>query len=234
LIYLEELLSTNCPQIEVNGKTTTYKEASVFIAEKSPDLVFLEVDKSHYFGLEIFNLQFPSSFEVIIMSETKEFALQALNCCASGYLLKPIKKEKLIKSVHYAVVRIKSKQTAQSLQSFKFFSRTDKPSEEIIGIPTIEGYEFVPVNDIIRCEGMQKCTRIVTKDRTDLISSYNLGEFRKSLEQFGFFSPHKSHLINLNLVRKYHKEGNILMFNGSWVPVSKRRKKEFLDIINHI
>jgi two-component system LytT family response regulator len=81
---------------------------------------------------------------------------------------------------------------------------------------------------------LQKCTRVITRDKTDIVSSYNLGEFRKMLEPYGFYSPHKSHLINLNYIRKYHKEGNILMVNHSYVPVAKRKKKEFLNQVKHI
>ena len=55
-------------------------------------------------------------------------------------------------------------------------------------------------------------------------------EFIKKLKPHGFYSPHKSHLINLNLISKYHKEGNILMNNGTWVPVSIRKKKDFLNL----
>ncbi|MCB0805719.1 MAG: LytTR family transcriptional regulator, partial [Bacteroidales bacterium] len=100
---------------------------------------------------------------------------------------------------------------------------------DMIGIPTIEGFEFIPIQEIIRCEGLQKCTRVITVDRSDIISSYNLGEFRKMLEPHGFYSPHKSHLINLKFIRKYHKEGNIMLINNSYVPVAKRKKKEFLS-----
>lgn len=107
-------------------------------------------------------------------------------------------------------------------------------NEDQIGIPTIEGFEFIPVRDIIRCEGLQKCTRVITKDRTDIVSSCNLGEFRKMLEPYGFYSPHKSHLINLIYIKKYHKEGKILLMNNSSVPVAKRRIREFLDKVKHI
>jgi two-component system LytT family response regulator len=104
---------------------------------------------------------------------------------------------------------------------------------QILGIPTLEGFEFIHISEIIRCEGLQKCTRIITTEKSDMISSYNLGEFRRILEPHGFFSPHKSHLINLKYIRKYNREGSITMNNGTYVPVSKRRKKDFLDQFTH-
>ena len=84
-----------------------------------------------------------------------------------------------------------------------------------IGIPTMEGYEIIQPEDVIRCEGMQNCTRIITKERSDIISSYNLGKFIKLFGNEIFFSPHKSHLINFLHVKKYLKEGTIIMNDGS-------------------
>lgn len=110
----------------------------------------------------------------------------------------------------------------------------EKRADELIGIPTLDGFDFIKVNEIIRCEGLQKCTRIVTTSKTDIISSYNIGEFRKLLEPYCFFSPHKSHLINLTFLKKYKREGTIVLRDNSCIPVSKRKKCEFLEVIIHL
>ena len=80
---------------------------------------------------------------------------------------------------------------------------------------------------------MQKCTRIITNTKTDIISSYNIGEFKKLLEPYGFFVTHKSHLINLTYVKHYRREGTIILKDNSSVPVSKRRKAIFLKQVIH-
>ena len=54
-------------------------------------------------------------------------------------------------------------------------------------------------------------------------------KFSKQLEPFGFFSTHKSHLINLSKVKEYYKEGTVKMTDNSFVPVSKRKKSQFLN-----
>lgn len=109
-----------------------------------------------------------------------------------------------------------------------------KDKERVVGIPTIDGYEFLFPNEIIRCEGLQKCTRILTSTKTDIISSYNIGEFKKLLESFHFYAPHKSHLINLAYVKKYKREGIIILRDNTQIPVSKRRKGDFLEMIHHL
>jgi len=108
------------------------------------------------------------------------------------------------------------------------------PNNQIIGIPTFEGYEFSSAEDIIRCEGFQKCTKVFLKKKSTIISSYNIGEFEKLLKKFGFFSTHKSHLINLSCISKYNKDGTLTLCDNSTVPVSRRRKRIFLEQFAHI
>lgn len=230
---LETLLSDNCPHISVCDKTSSYGNALEKLEKLYPDLVFLDIDVKEHDIRYVFDIFKPFNSEIIITSNTDEHAVAALSNGVSGYLLKPIKKSELIKAVKNASKRIRDKRKQKTYDSADI-KNSDDLSKEVIGIPTTEGYEFVNVRDIVRCEGMQKCTRIITIEKSDLISSYNLGEFRKLLNPFGFYSPHKSHLINLNMIRRYHKEGNLLMVNGSWVPVAKRRKKDFLKRIQHI
>ncbi len=107
-------------------------------------------------------------------------------------------------------------------------------SHQYLGIPTFEGFEFVTSDEIIRCEGLQKCTRIVLKNKDNIVSSFNIGEFEKMLSNYGFFSTHKSHLINLSCICRYSKDGTLIMCDNSVVPVSRRRKKIFLEQFPHI
>ena len=108
------------------------------------------------------------------------------------------------------------------------------PQSKRIGIPTFEGYEFVSSEEIIRCEGLQKCSRIHFLGKPSLVSSYNIGEFEKLLKPYGFFSTHKSHLINLSCIRKYSRDGCLYMSDNSVVPVARRRKSAFLEQFAHI
>jgi len=50
-----------------------------------------------------------------------------------------------------------------------------------------------------------------------------------NLSQLGFYCCHKSHLINENYILRYHKEGFVEMKDGSTVPLSRRRKDEFIN-----
>jgi two-component system LytT family response regulator len=108
------------------------------------------------------------------------------------------------------------------------------PHTKLIGIPTMAGMDFLYAYEIVRCEGLQKSTRIVSTRKTNMISAYNIGEFKKLLEEFGFFSCHKSHLINLMHVKKYTREGFVYLSDNIAIPLARRRRLEFLDQLRHL
>jgi two-component system LytT family response regulator len=231
---LEIMISKLFPEITISYKTDSLATAWQYLEDSDSMLVFIDIAGFKKEEMELVGKIISADFEVIFVTSTGSHAMDALKYGASGYILKPVKKNDFLLTVRNTLRKIKKKEEQQRNKNLLEMLTSHVDKDQIIGIPTLEGYEFIQVQDIIRCEGLQKCTRIITKEKTDLISSYNLGEFRKILEPFGFYSPHKSHLINLKHIRKYHREGSIIMLNGSYVPVSKRKKKEFMEQFTHL
>ena len=234
LTSLEDMIDNYCPQISICGKAHSITSAFELITDTNPELVFIDIALLLNSGICIIEQLSSVDYEFIIVTDFVEYALDAIKCSAAGYVIKPVQKEDLLVAVANAHNRItkKAEYDNNKLLAERYFRQSI--NEDVVGIPTIEGFEFIPINEILRFEGLQKCTRVITKDKSDIVSSYNIGEFRKLLRDFSFFSPHKSHLINLSYIRKYHREGSIRMVDGSSVPVAKRKKGEFLDQIKHI
>ena len=63
--------------------------------------------------------------------------------------------------------------------------------------------------------------------------SRNLKEFEEMLPTPDFFRLHQSHLVNTAFVKKFLKEngGYAIMLDDTKVPVSRRRKDAFLEIL---
>ncbi|MBN1340832.1 MAG: response regulator transcription factor [Bacteroidales bacterium] len=233
-LFLENILRADFPDIHISGKSQSIIETALLINQFKPELIFINIELPLNKGLNLKHYYSDVNFEIIFTATTVNHAVEAFGCNACGYLIKPISADMLSNAVNnFNNKNYQKKQNSRNKMIAEKYLQYSS-SEDVIGIPTIEGFEFISINDIIRCEGLQKCTQVITKERSDIISSYNLGEFRKMLEPYGFYSPHKSHLINLKYIRKYHREGNILMINNSFVPVAKRKKSEFLTRVKHL
>lgn len=225
--FLKKCLLSKFPEIAIQGEASNYCEACELIEKVSPDLVFSDVKLFD----QIRNHQAGGVFETVYISDRSEDAIQAVWQDACGFLLKPLNLNDIVTSVGCAIRKLLAR---SSLGRMGSSDSTSLPHTQLIGIPTIEGFEFVHVHEIVRCEGLQKCTRIVSSRKTNLISSYNIGEFKKLLEEFGFFPCHKSHLINLMHVKRFTREGFVFMSDNSAVPLARRKRPEFLHVLKHL
>ena len=227
---LQALLQKFCPNIIILGTANSVDGAFQMIVDKKPQLLFLDVAMPKESGFDLLKRLPFLNFELIFVTGFDKYAIEAFKFSAIGYLLKPIETSDLVTVVHNASERIKlkteNKRNQQLLQNIKNYKSLDNK----IGIPTMQGLEFVMVKNIIRFEALQRITKIVIQDQNSLVSSYNLGEFIKMLEPYGFFAPHRAHLINLTHVKRFHKEGTIYMVDDSAIPISRRRRTDFLEL----
>lgn len=224
---LQEKISSFMPHISITNLKSLRKNCFQYIQEIKPSLLFLDVENSPTKWLEILEFCQNQSCETILISSKKNYAFQAIKYRISGYLLKPINSEALKNTINLALHRIEKRKEENIVEnSFN--------SPAVIGVPTMEGYEFLTIENIIRCESYLKCTRIITTNGTNIISSYNIGQFFSALEKHGFYAPHQSYLINLAKVKTYLKEGTIIMHDNSAIPVSRRRRHDFLSRIPHL
>jgi two-component system, LytTR family, response regulator len=234
LQVLKQKLATYCPQVEVLGIATSSATGLELIKKLKPQLVFLDVAMPEESGFGLLKRLPQLDFEIIFVTGYNNYALDAIRFSAIGYILKPVENEDLIAVVQKAVQRVTEK--LDSERNRRLLENLLNPGHvrNRIGIPTESGLEFVPTDEIVRCEGFQKYTKVHTLSEKEILSSYNIGEFRKLLENYGFFSAHKSHLINMLHIKRYDKEGTVSMIDGSNVPVSRRKKQEFLDLLTRL
>ncbi len=233
-LLLKSKLEEYCSQVNIMELCSSAREAKESIQKIEPDLVFLDIAMPDKTGIDLLKELPELNFEIIFVTGFNSFAIEAIQLSAIGYVLKPIQNDLLIEAVGHAVQRIQEKQENRRNKVFIQNILNPDLSKKRIGIPTEEGLDFVSIEDIIRCEGYLKYTKVKLKSGKTLLSSYNIGEFRRLLENYNFYACHKSHLINLLHIRKYMKEGTILMEDNSYVPVSKRRKAEFLKVLTRI
>lgn len=107
-----------------------------------------------------------------------------------------------------------------------------KKSENVV-IPTLEGYEIVRINEIIRLEADRSyCNIFLTCGRL-LIVSRSLREIESLLPKDIFFRSHQSHLFNVNAMKRYIKSdgGFAVMLDHSRVPVSKLKKDALISFL---
>ena len=87
-----------------------------------------------------------------------------------------------------------------------------------IAIPTAEGFELVPVDQVVRCEADDNYTYLFLKNKSKIIATRTLKDMEEQLRDFpSFIRVHHSYIVNLNEVVKYVRGegGYLVMTDGT-------------------
>jgi len=100
------------------------------------------------------------------------------------------------------------------------------PTTRLI-LPTQHQIEFVPIAQILRVEGFKNYSTFHIRGRRPVTVSQNLIGFERILPESLFFRVHKSHIVNLLCVARYHRKGGgaLCLEDDSEVPVSPGRRE---------
>jgi two-component system LytT family response regulator len=225
---LKNKLERFCSNVVVIGETQNPHEGLALIEKLKPQLVFLDVAMPEMSGFDLLAKIPNPAFEIIFVTAFDSYAVDALNHCAIGYLVKPVDNQallatalKAIKNIEAKTALAKNKLLIENLGAQSFHDKK-------MVIPSQDGLEFVKIASIIHCEGTEGYTKIHFVDRKPILSSNSIGHFNKLLKNSDFFLVHKSHLINLDHIKKYLNEGTLILSDNSSVPVSRNRRVDFL------
>lgn len=209
----------------------TVDEALELVPQLQPDLVFLDIKIHEKTGFDFLKAIETINFKVIFTTAFDNFAIKAFKFSAIDYLLKPIDADDFNASVSRLKETISQQSMEQQLQSL--FKNISPNKKKVITIPSLTGFETLKIEDIIHLEADTSYTHIFTKEGKSMVSK-PIKFYEDLLDDGSFFKTHKSHLINLNHVKQYFKgkQSYVVMSNEAQVPISVRRKEEFLKHFN--
>jgi len=224
------LLQEYCPEVQVLNTCRSAKAGIEAIEKSKPDLVFLDIQMPGMDGFQLLEQLGNISFPIIFTTSFDQYAIEAIHFSALDYLLKPIDPKKLISAVH----KLQHRQKLPASEQFEMlFDRLQHKITAFrkIAIPTLDGYELIPADNIILCEANDNYTHILLKDKRKVTASRTLKEIEEQLHDFpSFVRVHHSFLVNINEVTKYVRGegGYLIMSDGSSVNVSRSRKEALL------
>jgi two-component system, LytTR family, response regulator len=230
LQFLQSLLKDNCPLLQVMETANTSTNGFLMIQELHPQLVFMDVDMPGMTGFEVLKKLEPLSFEVIFVTAYNQYAMEAFEYNAVAYITKPIVTEKLVAAVEKAITKIEEKKYTEHI--FSLLENVQQKSEhDKIALPTLQGLQFVKLNQICYVESSGNYSNFLLADNTKIMVSRQLGEYEKLLPTDNFVRIHDKHIINLTCIKEYIKGsgGEVILENGARLTVAARRKDELLS-----
>ena len=233
---LKIVIEQKCPDVEIVAICDNPEGGLEKIRELRPDLVFLDIQMPGMSGFDLLQQIHPITFEVIFVTSYDQYAIRAIKFSALDYLLKPVDENDLILAVEKAKERKSRQQADYQMQSLLHHLGYKSDKIEKIAVPTHDGITFFHTDDIIYCQADGNYTKLhLTNNREELVTKI-LKDFELLLGNTGFCRVHNSFLINLKHIQKYIRGegGTVILTDDHQVDISRRRKEEFLKMLDRI
>lgn len=216
--------------IEVVGEAANADEAEILVAEKRPDLIFLDINMPGRDGFDLLATLDPAP-QVIFVTAYDEHALRAFQVNALDYVVKPIDPERL----------------ATALSKLQPKHDPDVPQREIlrendqIFLRDGEKCWFVTLKDVRYFESEGNYVRVRFEDQKPLVLR-SLNKLEEKLDPLVYFRASRKHIINLRWIDKIEPwfNGGLMVKLKSLdksgqpetIEVSRRQAARFKDLLS--
>lgn len=211
--------------VEIVGEAANADEAEAMIAEKRPDIIFLDVNMPGRSGFELLE-SLEHAPQVVFVTAYDEHALKAFEVNALDYLLKPIDPERLEMAVH----------KLQAANADDGILRRDMLREDDqVFLKDGEKCWFVTLKDVPYFESEGNYVRVRFGENKPLVLR-SLNKLEEKLDPMVFFRTSRKHIVNLRwieAIEPWFSGGLMLKLrNGGSLEVSRRQSARFKDLLS--
>jgi two-component system LytT family response regulator len=232
--FISQTIASLCPNVNIVAKANDVRSGVSAINEFNPDLVLLDIKMPDGSGFDLIKHFDKPDFKVIFISGYIEYAIKGYQYNAIDYILKPIDREKLACAVNKAedTIRIEEK---LKVEAFEKNLKSLNKSHKII-LRTNEHVHLIETDDIIRIEADGNYSTFFIEDGRKVLVSRGIKEWEESLIDKGFHRIHKTHIININKLSYFDRtdSGDVIMNDGSKVPVASRKREMLLQLFESL
>jgi two-component system LytT family response regulator len=223
------------PDIEIVAECANGFEAVKAIAEKKPDLVFLDIQMPKLDGFEVLELIGPD-VAVIFVTAYDQYAMRAFDEHAVDYLLKPFSLERFQKALERARQRLSAKRqsggegsavVASGKPSAGELARAARPPQEFVQRIVVKDgarVHIIPVDRLDYAESQDDYVSLHSQGKS-FLKEQTISSLEAALDPQRFVRIHRTVIVNLERVAKiepYGKDSRVaVLSDGSQLPVSR-------------
>ncbi len=213
---------------EITAEAADGNEALSMIITHNPDVAFLDINMP---GISVFQ-SLPSLNKpplIIFQTAYSEHAAEAFDIDALDYLLKPVRYERLEKTVKKIQQKLYGKVEKSAASHESSNDSLDRISVKVSG-----QIKIIEVKDIVRISFERDFCCIYTASEKYMSDKY-LNYYEEKLEGLGFFRTSRTDIINLEAISMLHSlnqgEYTVELKNGMSVDLSRRKAQILKKIV---
>lgn len=223
--YLRSQLALLWPELEIVHVARNGIEAAERIAALAPDLAFLDIQMPGMNGLEVAQ-GIEGATRVVFVTAYDEYAVEAFDHAALDYVLKPVKNERLARTLErIKATRASVQPDARLAEALaRLMAPPQQPRLRYIRAARGDLTTQVAVDDIMFFHADDKYTVVATAAGEHLIRT-TITDLASQLDPDQFWQVHRSTLINLAFLEGTRRDEASRLFvrmkgQGKELPVS--------------
>jgi two-component system LytT family response regulator len=224
---LKDKIDLYVPKVEIIGAAYTGQEGIDKIGALQPNLIFLDVEMSDMTGFEMLSQLETIQFQTIFITSFRHYAIKAIRFNALDYLVKPIDLGELKASIVRFEERSRHVNGIDKVKTALTNLKTKDLGDQVLVLKTQEGEMRLSIKHIVRIEGERNYSYIYLTNEKKKLTTKTLGDLEELLADKGFFRPHKSFLVNRMHIDSVPNSFQLVLSDGSEVPIARRKKAEF-------
>jgi len=148
---------------KIIGQSTDPFKGLELILQKKPDVVFLDIEMPRMNGFQLLESISNIDFAIIFSTAYEQYAIKAIKSNAVDYILKPVSVTEVLNALEKVKNRKKTSQE-QSGKTKKLLSEVNSSNSNRIKIPTVKGFEFIEIDQLVYFEADGSYTTAFFKD----------------------------------------------------------------------
>jgi len=202
--FLRARLSEVWPELVICGEARNGKEALDLIERHRPQIAFLDIKMPGITGMQVAE-KIAGSCRIVFVTAFDEFAVEAFEKEAVDYLLKPVSKERLEKTVKRLKEDLASGAglPAEMLHRLMVRLSLEKGSGRLqyLRVQHGDGVRLLPVEEVIYFKAEDKYTAVITREGESLVRK-PIKELAEELDHEKFWQIHRGVIVNVRFIAR--------------------------------
>jgi two-component system LytT family response regulator len=225
--------------VEVIAECANGFEAVKAIAERKPDLVFLDVQMPKLDGFEVLEL-IDSSVAVIYVTAYDQYAMRAFDAHAVDYLLKPFSVDRFKKALERAKQRLGEPVPATPrISATELSAAARAPEQKLERIVVKDGAKvhIIPLEKLDYVEAQDDYVAL-RSEKKNYLKQQTISSVESQLDPKKFVRIHRSYIVNLERIARiepYTKDSRVaVLTDGTQLPVSRSGHARLKELLGEV
>ncbi|WP_298546629.1 LytTR family DNA-binding domain-containing protein [uncultured Aquimarina sp.] len=196
---LQNLIQEVNDQIIIVKILTSINESIQYLSTKKPDLIFLDINLSDGYSFEIFKI-LDIKTPIIFTTAYSEYAIKAFEQNSIDYLLKPVAKEALLKSIDKFFELNKSQ-----LPAYKnLFLHNGKEYKKRFLAKLNNSLKTIEIDEIAYFYSEEKLTFVVLWTGKKIPIDFSLKKLEQELNPSDYFRINRKYMVHLKSIEQMY------------------------------